>query len=117
MDCKYCLESCEYGLVIYPCKCKTPVHEDCLMKWLEYKQCDYAICELCKTPLNNIQKDKVWCSWRVYLFSLIVFCTIVYTCYVINDSKVSSFVWIMSVYALVMMISIGHIIFWMQSVE
>lgn len=50
MMCKYCLSECSHG--IYPCNCTTPVHKECLRKWLIHK--DINECEICHAEYENM---------------------------------------------------------------
>jgi len=51
MQCRYCLETS--GELIHPCKCTTPVHHKCLVKWLETS--NRVDCEIC----NHLWHDNV----------------------------------------------------------
>ena len=53
MACRICLDT-EQPFV-QPCKCSgsmADVHEACLLQWLDVKQSQRPVCELCKTPFR-----------------------------------------------------------------
>ena len=52
-ECRICLENNDKEL-IYPCKCKFPVHKECLKLWLESdNNSNPNKCEICKTNYNS----------------------------------------------------------------
>ena len=52
-ECRICLENNGKEL-IYPCKCKFPVHRECLIKWLNSdSNINPNKCEICKTNYNS----------------------------------------------------------------
>ena len=52
-ECRICLEN-DGKELIYPCKCKFPVHKKCLIKWLKSDaNISPDICEICKTNYNS----------------------------------------------------------------
>ncbi len=52
-ECRICLENNEKEL-IYPCKCKFPVHRECLIKWLNSDaNTKPSKCEICRTNYNS----------------------------------------------------------------
>ena len=47
--CKYCLcNDSVNDILIFPCKCKNPVHINCLREWLLNKEKYHFQCEICK---------------------------------------------------------------------
>ena len=60
MQCRYCLETANE--FIFPCRCKTPVHQECLMKWLKVSR--RSTCEICNEPwpeiIWQIEKLEIW---------------------------------------------------------
>lgn len=57
--CKICLEEIdiEKSSFIIPCNCKNPVHEDCLIEWINkrpkgFKNRKVSVCEICKGSYN-----------------------------------------------------------------
>ena len=47
--CKYCLSDDEKNdILIFPCKCKNPVHKSCLKQWLLNKGKLHSECEICR---------------------------------------------------------------------
>ena len=60
MQCRYCLETANE--FIFPCRCKTPVHQECLMKWLKINR--RSTCEICNEPwpeiIWQIEKFEIW---------------------------------------------------------
>ena len=57
--CTICLENND-NILIYPCKCKNPIHIDCLITWISYKK--KIVCEICKVEYkipNNILKNSL----------------------------------------------------------
>ena len=61
MQCRYCLEST--GEFIHPCKCKNPVHHECLGKWLGIS--NRLTCEVCNHPwsddiVNNVEEAELY---------------------------------------------------------
>ena len=52
-ECRICLENNGKEL-IYPCKCKFPVHRECLIKWLNSDANTIPNrCEICRTNYNS----------------------------------------------------------------
>lgn len=57
--CTICLENND-NILIFPCKCKNPIHIDCLITWISYKK--KFVCEICKDEYkipNNILKNSL----------------------------------------------------------
>ena len=51
-ECRICLESNNEKL-LYPCKCKFPVHKKCLVKWIKSTSNNIPNkCEICKTKYD-----------------------------------------------------------------
>ena len=57
-NCRYCLEplDCELGDIFDPCKCKSKVHKNCFIHWLETRPLDpdddeaaISKCEICNS--------------------------------------------------------------------
>lgn len=44
--------------LVNPCRCATPVHQDCLMQWLRMRMVNGGvrapICEVCRGPLTGV---------------------------------------------------------------
>ena len=52
-ECRICLEN-DRTKLIFPCKCKFPVHKKCLIKWIKSTCNTYPnVCEICKTEYES----------------------------------------------------------------
>ena len=71
MQCRYCLETADE--FIFPCRCKTPVHQECLMKWLKINR--RPTCEICNEPwpeiIWQIEKLEIWFKFMVGTFCMV----------------------------------------------
>jgi len=72
MQCRYCLETANE--FIFPCRCKTPVHQECLMKWLKVSR--RSTCEICNEPwpeiIWQIEKLEIWFKAMVATLCMVV---------------------------------------------
>lgn len=89
MQCKYCYEN--NGYIINPCKCKSPVHMSCLVKWNSFRK-NNEYCEICKEIYKFSLYENLYCNFRKILveYSIYLFTTIIIyfflTSYSINNS-------------------------------
>jgi E3 ubiquitin-protein ligase DOA10 len=72
MQCRYCLE--QTNTFIFPCKCKTPVHQECLMKWLHISK--RQECEICLAKWPTIIKTVRRIDWWWNVFTTLFFMAI-----------------------------------------
>lgn len=46
-ECRYCFEYIPLNDRLYPCKCKAPVHYNCLLLWNQARDSNRSKCEIC----------------------------------------------------------------------
>ena len=51
-QCRYCFENIEDNKLINPCKCKAPVHKQCLILWNSMRKSNKNKCEICNCYYN-----------------------------------------------------------------
>lgn len=97
--CRYCFEGEEennylLNKLIFPCDCNTPVHKNCIKKWIETSENNN--CEICKKEYNGIIiiKSKK-CKHYIDIcltFSLLYFCFCVFFCNALFDNYCSELI-------------------------
>lgn len=112
IECKYCFTECNDGIT--PCSCTTPVHKECLKRWLE--ESGSGNCEICHTRYRNVRiVDQTLISSSICCLSLFVSIISTVSLYIMvrGNSAIPFFVYFMVIlYTFVSLSIIGHLLLW-----